>query len=280
MATTVVYKTNELINMNVRSLMMIPIDHKYDVLRKFIADSNSTNLSSVVRQSNIPIYLKNRYGELTKPSHRTDRQDRTDQHDLPVRRKLCTRVVESDADKINEEIRDLLSKLSDNNKQQIFEELNKKEMPDACGQRLVDNIYLCCVDLSYIIHVYIDVVALLANKNINLYMSLISKMSTISCQPLVPEDPNDKRLRMGNVVLMSELYKKNCIEKDTILQTVTFLMKKIEPQNPEYLNLMCTLIKKTGISTIETTELFTRIAKNQSYDKRYRFMVMDLLEKK
>lgn len=283
---TTIYTRDELCQLNVYNLRKIPMGEQYTQLRNFVSDEMGVNLSTVIKQPVIPTYLKNRYGDMKVGTNTAI--TRGNFRDPIARRKLYTQKNETTADKINEEIRDLLSKLSEGNKDKLFGEFMKKNIPDECGQTLIQNIYTFAVDLSYLIPIYVELILKLKNKNMTLYSKLIEKIIQTANEPLTGNDTNMKRLRMGNILLVTEIYKKDhaLINSDMIIQIASFLTGHISPQNVDYLQMVCELLKKTipflrkevSGQLDKLMEHLRPIAYDQLYDKKYRFVLQDVIE--
>lgn len=280
----ITYTKDELLKFNVYSMRKIPEGDRYHSLRQFVSDEKSVNLSNVVKQPMIPTYLKNRYGDIQMGSGGSGggssikRGNFHDQHEAS-RRKLYTQKSETIADHINEEVRDLLSKLSDGNKDKLLNDFMKKDIPDECGQVLIDNIYTFAVDISYLIHIYVELIFLLEKKNSQLYQRLIDKITSSARAPL-PEDPDGKRLRLGNILLIAEIYKQRSSVID-IISIIKHLLTMISPQTPDYIHLLSELLKKVntrGEVPYSVIEQIHTIEYDKAYDKRYRFMVQDIIE--
>lgn len=281
------YTKDDMMGFNVYQLRNIPNDERYTILRKFVLNEKNVNLSNVVKQPMIPTYLKNRYGDISSQTNIITRGTAHDQPEVS-RRKLYVQKSETTADQINEEIRDLLSKLSDGNKEKLFDVFMKKEIPDECGQTLIDNIYLFAVDLSYLIRIYVEFIFLLKRKNLGLFNQLIEKIISTSCEPLMDDNADLKRLRMGNILLISEIFRKNnsIVTQPTIIKTASFLVQHVSPQNQDYLQLLCELLKNVvPIINKENHEQMDAIMKqlhifayDQHYKKQFRFMAQDIVE--
>jgi hypothetical protein len=281
------YTKDEIMRLNVYNLRKIPDSEKYSVLRKFVLDERSINLSNVVKQPMIPTYLRNRYGDLTMGAHTITKGNFRDQPE-PTRRKLYVHKNETVADQINEEIRDLLSKLSTGNKDKLLENFMKKNIPDECGQTLIDNIYLFAVDLTYLTHIYVELIFKLKEKNLKLYDQLMGKIVTLATDPMIIEDQTLKRMRTGNIILISEIYKKNSdiVNDQMIIKIIHFLLGTFTPQKPDSIQILCELLKKCVpiLKIHESGNLekiiqnMREIAFNHEYDKRYRFMIQDIID--
>lgn len=276
--TNLVYTRDVLTQLNTHNLKIIPHGEKYAVLRKFTSDCKSVNLSSVVRNQVIPTYLKNKYGDMN-PLLRGNPK--------PEKRKLLVPVKQtsSPSDIINEKIRDVLSKLSENNKDTLIMEILKLDIPNECGNSLVDMIHLFAVDLSYLIPIYVDIMFVLKNKNMTLYQQLIRKIIDTSQLSINSEN---KRLQLGNIMLLAEIYRrdKSSITDDLLFDVVKQINSNISPSSQDYIHVLCELlkgcildIKQHNINMLSAILLIlSDISKNSKYDKRYRFMSQDVID--
>lgn len=285
--STITYTKDEIVKLNVYNLRKIPDGEKYDSLRKFVSDEQSVNLSNVVKQPVIPTYLKQRYGDITLGTNAITRGNFHDQAEA-TRRKIYVKKNETLADQINEDIRDLLSKLSDGNKGKLFDEFMKKDIPDECGQTLIDNIYLFSVDLTYLVHIYVELIFMLKAKNIKLYNQLIDKIIATATETLPSDDQNGKRMRLGNTILIAEIYSKNSnvISHQSIIHIIDFLLGEITHEKPDGIQILCELLKK-AVSVLKINEPcsiekiiahITDMSYDHAYDKRFRFMMQDIVD--
>jgi hypothetical protein len=291
------YTKDELMALNVYSLRHIPQDQSYETLRRFVSDERTVNLSKVVRQTVIPTYLKNRYGDITPSSHTITRGSSSSgcSHQDPnkdiSRRKLYVSKNETAADKTNEEIREILSKISDGNKNKLMNEFMKKNIPDECGQTLINNIYEFAVDLSYLIHIYVEIILNLKYKNEQLYLQLLDKIVKNAYDPLIENNETIKRLRMGNIMLVAEIYKKNpvVLSHQTVIEILNYLVNRTlssDLNRLDYLQMLCELLKSV-ISILKSENLapiqviidqLSKITTDHNYDKRNRFMIQDIID--
>ena len=281
---------------NVKKLPLVsPEGDKYQVLRVFLERDkvNSKNLSNVVKPQVIPTYLKLRYGDLII-SPNSSKMARGSGASSPerTRQKLHTQKIETPADLITEEVRDLLSKLSESNKDKIFEEFMKKEIPDQCGQALIDYIYLFAVNLNYLVHLFVEIIFLFKEKNHHLFTMLLNHVLKTAQEPLGNLDPKVMRLRVGNLILLSEIYvsKHNqlfeIITPVQITQILKQLMLQISPITTDVLKMVCDFLKKIlpihlKNDTTETFHLIQQlepIMQDPNYDRRAQFMIQDVLE--
>src|SRR5437016_2322048 len=117
----VIYSKDDLKKLNTYVLRTIPSEEKYSSLRQFLNDENRSNLSNIIKRPMVPAYLKDKYGDKPNNGVMISRGNCRDQRDHHVsRRKLYVQKGETTADKINEELREILTKLSDNNKGKLF----------------------------------------------------------------------------------------------------------------------------------------------------------------
>jgi len=292
--TKVVYTKDDLKKLNTYVLRTIPSAEKYIGLRKFVNDEGRTNLSNVIKRPVIPSYLKDKYNQSNqKPDNAGISRGNYRDHREMSRRKLFIHKTDNVVDKVNDEIRELLSKLSEGNKTKLLNDFLKYEISDECGQTLIDNIYTFAVDLTYLVHIYVELIFLLKQKNETLYNQLIDKIIQTAYEPIIFKDEiegplKSKRWRVANIKLISEIYCKdsNEIDSKTLQDLIDFLQQKINPQQPDNLEVLCELLKKTLpflmkeerdyvdqiIDSIEPLE------HNHDYDQRYRFMIQDIIE--
>jgi len=286
------YTKDELMALNVYNLRHIPQDQSYETLRLFVSDERTINLSKVVRQTVVPTYLKNRYGDITTSSHTITRGGNHQDPNKDIsRRKLYVSKNETAADKINEEIREILSKISDGNKNKLMNEFMKKNIPDECGQTLINNIYEFAVDLSYLIHIYAEIILNLKCKNEQLYLQLLDKIVKNVYDPLIENNETMKRLRMGNIMLVAEIYKKNpeVISHQKVIEILNYLISRTlssDLNRLDYLQMLCELLKSV-ISILKSENVaplqvvidqLSKITTDHSYDKRNRFMIQDIID--
>ncbi len=282
-----VYTKDDLKKFNTFILRTIPTEPRYDNLRKFVNDEIRSNLSNVIKRPVIPAYLQEKCAEGQKQQN--NNICRATHKEQPARRKLVVLKDDTIADKINIKIRSLLSKLSEGNKVKLFSDFMKYDIIDECGQTLIDNIYNFSVDLDYIMHVYVDLILLLKNKNRNLYNQLIEKILQTVYKPLIFDDEKkSKRWRISNIKLISEIYCKdnNEITLQKIYEITDNFQKNINPKCPEYIELLCAMLKKIIPSIIHSQTKYINdlvnyldpIGYNSEYEQRYRFMVQDVIE--
>lgn len=292
MSTIITYNIYDLKKYNKYALRTIPNSEKYLKLNQFVNDEDKTNLSNVIKRPVIPSYLKEKYSDTKQNTNFIARGNYKDQREM-TRKKLYSNKNNTTADKINEEVRTILSKLSEANKVKLFNDFNKLEIINECGQILIDNIYLFSVDLDYLVDIYAELIFLLKDKNSFLYEQLMQKILEIVMQPLNFNNEENgisktKRWRMANIKLISAIYQKNPTEIsfDTIKDIIEFLYNQITATQPDSLEVLCELLK-TSISQLmnedkdfieQLIEQLEPLCQNKEYDLRYRFMVQDLIE--
>ena len=293
MSTTITYNINDLKKLNKYVLRTIPNSDKYLKLNKFVNDEDKTNLSNVIKRPVIPTYLKDKYGDTKQNINFISRGNYKDQREM-TRRKLYSNQNNTIADKINEEIRGILSKLSETNKAKLFNDFKKLDIIDDCGQTLIDNIYLFSVDLDYLVHIYAELILLLKEKNLFLYEQLIQKILEIVLHPLNFNNEENgisktKRWRMANIKLISAIYQQNPIEIDfhMVKNIIEFLHNQVTAAQPDSLEVLCELLKTSASQLMNEDKDFIDqlidqlepLCQNKEYDLRYRFMVQDLIER-
>jgi hypothetical protein len=287
----------DLRKLNTLSLRRIPTGSRYAKLRSFVGDECRTNLSNVIRRPVVPSYLTDRYGSEGRShrghhSHKTKAGSDSQISRGATRRKLVGQKTSTESnplvDQINDKIRDILSKLSENNKSKLFGDFRKCEIPDECGPQLISNVYTFAIDLDYLNRIYAELIILLQTKNALLYQQLIEKIITHAHEPMLFEDDltKTKRWRIGNIKLISALYQQNAegINLNLIASLTEQLLNDLKPEEPEPLEVLCELIK--GIYSTKFNHNFLSqiirqlkpLSHDHAYEIRYRFMIQDLLD--
>jgi hypothetical protein len=164
----------------------------------------------------------------------------------------------------------------------------KKEISDECGEALINNIYMFSVDLSYLIPIYVELILLLKAKNSKLYNELINKIISTATEPFDITDAVQKRLRVGNVLLIGEIFSQNndIIPCQTVFKIGHYLSNNINLQNQEYIQMLCDLLKKVipalkdhSIDQLNSLmDCLKQCMNDHSYDKRLRFMIEDVID--
>jgi len=298
------YTKEFIISINSYDLRSIPNAEKYKTLLSFVSKEKNMNLSSLVSKPMIPSYLKKRYGDVSIGANMFVRNSsniisfnssnppniRNNIQHLEQRRQIYTHKGETTCDKINEEIRDLLSKLSEGNKDKLFQDFMKKEIPDECGQPLIDNIYSFAVDQMYLIHLYVELIFLLKKKNVTLYDKLINKIISNAHENIEKPTENQIHQKKGNMILISTIYKtdNSIITFDVVRKISENLMLSVNPQNQINIKFLCELLINIQSELHKENEewlstfihnLEDNYAYDKSYDGQYRFMIQDLVEK-
>ena len=281
----VFYNRDEFKQFNHYSLKTIPSSEQYDALRKFICIEKGTNLSAMIDTSIIPTYLKNRYGDIRNQQLAPKAPD-TGELKM-TRRKIYVSQGDNNVDKINEEIRDILSKLSDSNKRKLFEEFMSKQIPEECGNMVIENIYMFAVDLGYLVHLYVELMILLKNKNSCWFDRLMKKFTDVAMTPMNSSDKKEVRLRLGNVMVLCELFKNHtAININTITTISQYFTDHITIEQQEYITLLCELLKKILPITASSEKVkfnkmiqfLQTIEHNCNYERKFQYMTQDVIE--
>lgn len=287
----VTYTKDYLRQLNTFVLRTIPDAEKYANLRGFLNDETRTNLSSIIKRPTIPTYIKTKYADNPEQPVKISRGTARE----ASRRKLYVSKSNTIADKVNEQIREILTKLSDTNKAKLFSDFSKYEIHDDCGQKLIDNIYTFTVDLPQpkFIPVYAELIVLLKTKNNNIYQQLIKKIIDHTFNPVQFEktetsEAKEKRWKISNILLISEMYRLHCpeISHDVIFAIIDHLSKSISPKQTDSLEVLSELLKKVTDKLCQnhrnklepTITLIEGIATDQKYEIRHRFMIQDIVE--
>ena len=296
------YTKDNLKKFNVYALRLIPDSIKYTGLRNFLGDESRTNLSNIIKRPMIPSYLKEKYGDQQKSSHSTISRGNYRDQRTAQRRKLTTTKADTISDKTNEKIRDILAKLSEGNKAKLFMEFKGCEITDDCAESLIDNIYTFAADLDYLIPLYVELIAILKEKNTYIYQQLIKKIIDTTFKPISFDDidggedeKKNRRWRLANIKLLIGIYCRDCrgggsgssdIKIQTIKDIIVMLYSQVSPDRLDSLEILCVMLtngqsilmrqEKTYmdnfISTIEP------IVYSKEIEFRYKFMVQDIVE--
>lgn len=283
------YEVNYIKQLNKDTLKKIPTTTQYENLKKFCSSPENNNLSNIIKRPVIPPYLKNKFATNNHFIPKSNLNIR--RNNQATRKKLYDDVDFNFVDKINGQIRNILSKLSEGNKAKLLDEFSKCDITDECCPKLVDNIYLFAVDVDYLLHIYVELIMLLKKKNLFAYDELINKILNIAYQPLTfPTETNGdikaKKWRLSNIKLIGEIYKQNNsdINNQIICSLLNHLQKEMSPSQPESLEILCELLKsillhliKENKNTIDNIIKELTIA-NKNYELRYRFMIQDVIE--
>ncbi|MEO0236628.1 MAG: hypothetical protein ABIN35_00145 [candidate division WOR-3 bacterium] len=279
----ITYTRDEINHINSYQLKTIPLDDVYTTLRHFINTKVTSSGSVSTKQIIVPSYLKNKYGEI-KPT--ITRGQYINQEKLINRRKLYTQKNETNADRINEEIRDLLTKISINNKDKMIQEFMSKTIPDECGENLIHLIHEFAVELSYLVPIYVEIIFKLGDKNKHLYEQLIQKITHTSKQKITSTD--DQRSRIGNIILIGEIFRSpnSFIRSDDIIELYHFYLEQTSPTNQQYIILISELAKSTiqllrsrcSDDTLKIIEQLKKLAYDQNYDRKNRFLLRNVID--
>lgn len=281
----VFYSKDEFKQFNHYSLKIIPSSEQYDALRKFISIEKGTNLSTMIDTNIVPTYLKNRYGDIRNQQLVSKLPD-TGELKM-TRRKIYVSQGDNNIDKINEEIRDILSKLSDSNKKKLFGEFMNKQIPEECGNTLIENIYTFSVDLGYLVHLYVELMILLKDKNKCWFDQLMKKFSDVAMLPMNSSDKKEVRLRLGNTMVLCELFKnRTVVDMSTITTISQYFIDNTTVEQQEYITLLCELLKKI-LPIVDSSEkakfdkmiqFLQTIEHNCNYERKFQYMAQDVIE--
>lgn len=292
----IVYTADALKSLNVFMLRKIPSEEKYGRLRAFVLNYHQSNLTTVIRRPVAPLYLKERYGDAQH--HTTGHITRGGpprETKENARRKLHTRKLDTAEDKTNDVVRNILAKISGENKNKLLADFNKCNITDACGELLIENIYTFAIDLTYMVKIYVELIFMLKQKNAQIYKQLINKIVNLAFNPLIfiGEEDKDagggsksKRWRMANIKLLGEIYSKHPEEIDSkrLKSLITELSNDLSFDKHDKLEILCELLKNTLPSLMITDkdfisgimDIIENIGMNVKYELRHRFLAQDL----
>lgn len=293
----IVYTADTLKKLNVFMLRTIPGDDKYGKLRSFVAHFQQSNLTTVIRRPIAPLYLKERYGDQPQHSGHITRGGGPREHKEPSRRKLNNRKLDTIEDKTNDEIRNILSKISGENKNKLFNEFKKCNIIDECGDALIDNIYTFAIDLNYMVKIYVELIFLLKQKNEKLYKKLISKIVALAFNPLIFTGDEDKdagggskskRWRIANIKLLGEIYSQSPLEIDItrFKLLITQFRDGLSFDKHDNIEMLCELLKVSLPNLIKLEkdyivnimDILEPIGLDPKYELRHRFLVQDVCD--
>lgn len=291
----ITYSKETIKSFNCYALRTIPAPSqshdRYEKLRQLVNQSLQSNLSSVIKRPLIPAYLKDKYGEEQFIKNSISRGTFKDQRNL-TRKRIFTEKTDSKIDLVCNKVRDILSKLSQATKPQLFKEFMNIDITDDCSD-LVSYFYEYAIDCVYIITVYVELMLLLKQKNQKIYDQLIELIKNYAIKyPVFTESEagKTKRWRIANCHLMIEVYHQNKddIDLKQIAQVIETLGQALDASQSETLEVICEFLKKilphllkdSNHSRLVDTLIaqFESISHNQSYDLKTRFAVQEVLD--
>lgn len=288
------YTADVMKSLNAFMLRKIPNESKYDKLQAFIINFHQNNLSTVIKRTVAPLYLQERYKD--QQQIQITRGGAIRENKNLARKKLNTVKLDTAEDKINNEIRSILTKLSHDNKTKLFSDFKNCQITDACADVIVENIYTFAIDLNYILKIYVELIFLLKDKHLAMYQQLIRKIMSVAQKPIVFEGTEDldagggsksKRWRVSNIKLLSEIYTQKPTEID--LKQIKILIENLMKNLLDHydnLEILCELLKnilpilinqdKDLVESI--IDQLDPIAYDPKCDLRYRFLIQDVME--
>src|SRR3990167_821956 len=139
-----------------RGITHIPDHPKYAIFRDYISNSsNSSNTSNTSNTSNktqqLPTYLINKYsiGNQMKTKHNLSNKDI---------------------------IKNILSKISESNKNEFFNELNNLKINNNEYDEIISLIITYSIDLEYMNDLYVDLIKYIFINNKDLFKNLYIKL--------------------------------------------------------------------------------------------------------
>ncbi len=300
-SSKIIYTKDQLKKLNVYALRQIPQTgpgvEKYKHLNKFVRAESRVNLSNIISRPVIPSYLKDKYGDSTyKPSSkpfisRGNYREKREQ----TRRKLVVKSSDTDADKVNNAVRNLLPKLSESNKDKLFEKFRNFEITDECSEQLVDNLYSFAIDCNYLVSIYVELMFVLKTMNQHCYDELIKKILDTAVEPIEFENDAEagktKRWWLANMVLIAEIHHQNNdeITLSQIAHVVNELRSQVSVENSDHLEVVCELLKLVMPDFLdnedqyddfidEVVDQLESMVNDKSYDVRHRFLIEEVLD--
>lgn len=264
-----VYSKSEILQHNLEVFQIIPSDHKYDRLRQFV-----DKYGTITTSKQVPAYLKNRYG--------IGQTDMTISRgpDAPERKKLFDDSNLSQSEKFVGKFRELISKISEKNRDAIMTSINELKIPAECGQQVCTCLYETAIDLAYLQHIYIDVIDIIRGKYPQLYKYLIEHVTKQSFNVVDFTDRQSKRLAVGTLQLVGRIHQHDAtsIDSHQILSIINAVIERVDKEH-EYIDLICELLHyMTQTEIAQIKDKLIVIKTNASYEKRYRFKLQDIVD--
>lgn len=239
---TIRYTRDELNKFNVYELKTIPTNKRYDVLRQHVR----VNLVDVVNRPVVPKYIEDIFGKLTpKYNHSGLRTP----HEPLVRPRIGI-ANQCQIDVVVEQIRDILNKISRENRDILLKSIQDMEIIDESGLQINQHIYNFAIEVPMQLVNYVKIIHLLKTKNPNTYQQLIQVIIDRFYKPMEFDEipinlDKNRKWRVGNTNLIGELYVQldNAVSWKTLKQMLIHTYSLISITHPEHIEIICGLLK-------------------------------------
>lgn len=271
---------NNIYEEKIKSELKILIDIKRKLMDKF--STNRKNTYKKRRDDSGGWKIINKNSNILKP---TDEDDKIKKKIIGILNKLTPSNIE---------------KLTENLKEILTTELFVKSLIDGIFQNAIIQpnncttyVELCILLSNFILEKYdIDIQKFLLEKS-NCFLDEFKEIKEIDnnnydeyCNQI-----KKKLSNVGNIQLLSELYKNNIIESTIIDEIFELLLKNTAPENIEInneeyimnnidslLKLVSLVYKKNPKYLIDNLKIFEERRKNKAYSSKSRFIFMDILD--
>jgi hypothetical protein len=238
--------------------------NKFIILREF--------LKNIVEKQEvkIPLYLLNRYS-----SSNTSNTSNTS-NNITLKSNKKSYKIPIVNEKI-EQVKDILSKLSEGNKEKMINKFNEIKFNDIKIIEILDDIvniiYKYSVDLAYINNIFAELIGKieyqdLKNKIIDMILNKAINIDRFN------EPSEEKRWQLSNSTLIGQLLKQNIISSSSISYIISDL------KNLNYNESIINILKiYENIDLIkEHEEYLLCLSYNKNIEQKLRFLSLDVLD--
>jgi len=233
--------------------------NKFITLREFLK-----NIAEK-QEVKIPLYLLNRY---SNTNNQLTVQNKT-------KKSFKTVIVN---EKI-EQVKDILSKLSEGNKDKMINKFNEIKFDEIKLMEIEDEIvnilYKYSVDLAYINNIFCELIGKIEyesikNKIINLILHKATNIDKFD------EPSEDKRWQISNATLIGQLLKQNIISNTE--NNISYLISNLKRLN--YNESVINILKVyQNIDLIKENEDYLLcLSYNKNIEQKLRFISLDVLD--
>lgn len=246
----------DILYLNKNLYRTIPNIEKYNTLKSFVNEYSSTKMKvqSTGLNPNIPTFIKEKYNN-----------------------KL---IISKHGDKsLNMKMRDILSKISESNLNNMIIEFNKFDLSYNVYD-FIDTLYDFSIDLIYLANNYIQLIKSIKNKYLDSYNQFIDKVIYICYNPLKFEDEKKTiRWTANNAIFIAKLFNENLIGEDIIDNIITFFMK-----NNNNIDYLLELFKEINTTKLLNADKYSNylldIYSNEEFPLRVKTIIDIILDEK
>lgn len=196
----------------------------------------------------------------------------------------------TEVDVVNAKVRDILSKMSVNNKDKLLTDFNQLILYEECQESFITNYYNFCMEVNYVIDIYVQLLGIVKTKCLNIYNATLNKIKTHTETPCVFNDDDDKtkRFRISHCKLLSHLYISGQIDTNYMKSCLNYWTQSLTDQTQCQWNIPVLLetmkIIKTQLKNNDQTYyaefkiILESLYKTAPCDKRLKFMIQDIID--